>query len=275
MRESKLFSTYTEKLILINILTFFGFLIFTSVVGEQKAATLIALQPASILAGKNLWTFITSMFAHAGLAHLFVNMFSLFFIGNFVEKLVGKKRFLAIYLASGIFAGLFFVVLSGLFGGNLLGARIFGDPSIPGVGASGALFGLVGVLAMLTPRAKVYLIAGPLVAIILQFALGGIITNGAFMGIISMMINIYFIFSIFTILSFNSSMRKIALPIEMPFWILPIVAIVPLIIIGLFISLPIGNMAHLGGLIAGLIYAYYLKEKYPKKTKMISSYFSK
>ena len=47
----------------------------------------------------------------------------------------------------------------------------------------------------------------------------------------------------------------------MPFWFLPIVAIVPLVIIGLFIELPIGNTAHLGGLIAGFAYGYYLKQK--------------
>jgi len=271
--RKEFFKSYTGKLILANIIAFFGFLIFASIIGEEKAFSLVALQPAAILAGKNLWTFFTSMFAHAGLGHLFVNMFSLFFVGSFVEKLVGKKRFLIFYLASGIFAGLFFVVLSGLFGSSLIGAKIFGIPSILGVGASGALFGLVGILAVLTPKTKVYLIVGPLIAIILQFVLGGIVTNGHFMNTLSLMISIYFVFSIFAILSFNSSLRKFALPVEMPFWILPIVAIIPLIVIGLFIALPIGNMAHLGGLIAGLAYAFYLKNKYPRKTKAIAKYF--
>ncbi len=274
MQGNKLFSTWTEKLIIANVIAFFGYLILANVIGEQKAIALVALQPAAILAGKNLWTIITSMFIHAGFTHLFVNMFSLFFIGKFAEKLVGKKRFLLIYFASGIFAGLFFAVLSGLFGVGFIGAKIFGNPLIPGVGASGAIFGLVGVLAVLTPRVRVYLVVGPLVAIILQFGLVGFISNTALMGVISIIIDIYFVFSIFAILSFNPTMRKFALPMEMPLWILPIIAIVPLIIIGLFISLPIGNMAHVGGLIAGLAYAYYLKEKYPKKTKMISKYFS-
>jgi len=214
------------------------------------------------------------MFAHAGLGHLFVNMFTLFFIGGFVEKLIGKKRFLGIYLASGIFANLFFVLVSGLFGGSLLGARIFGSPFVFGVGASGALFGLIGILAVLTPRAKVYLIAGPLVAIILQFILSRII-DGAFIDVLSLFVNIYFIFSLFAILSFNPSLRRFALPVKMPFWILPFVAIVPLIFIGLFITLPIGNMAHLGGLIAGLVYAVYLRKKFPRKTRMIERHFSR
>ena len=39
-------------------------------------------------------------------------------------------------------------------------------------------------------------------------------------------------------------------------------------------GLPFGNTAHLGGLIAGLAYGLYLKKKYPRKTKMLSDYFS-
>jgi membrane associated rhomboid family serine protease len=268
-------STYTEKIIVINVISFIGFLILASVLGEENVISLVALQPIAILAGKNLWTLLTSMFVHAGIAHLFVNMFSLFFVGSFVEKLIGKKRFLIFYIFSGIFAGLFFVVLSSLFGNSFLGGRIFGDPLVYGVGASGVLFGLVGILAMLTPRTKVYLIMGPIIAIILEFVLGGLVVDGAFMNIISLLINVYFIFSIFAILSFSSSLRRFALPIEMPFWILPIIAIVPLVVIGLFVVLPIGNMVHLGGLIIGLSYGFYLKKKYPRKTKMISKYFSR
>ena len=179
------------------------------------------------------------------------------------------------YFAFGIFAGLFFAVLSGLFGSSFIGGKIFGSPLIYGVGASGAIFGLVGILAVLTPKVRVYLVMGPLIAIILQFGLEGIIANVALMGVLSTILDIYFVFSIFAILSSNSSLRKMALPMEMPLWILPIIAIVPLIIIGLFITLPIGNMAHLGGLIAGLAYAYYLKMKYPMRTKMIGTHFSK
>ena len=50
--------------------------------------------------------------------------------------------------------------------------------------------------------------------------------------------------------------------------------IFPLILIGLFINLPIGNSAHLGGLVVGIVYGIYLKRKYPKKTKSISRHFS-
>jgi len=74
--------------------------------------------------------------------------------------------------------------------------------------------------------------------------------------------------------SFNPRLRRFAIPLGMPFWVLPIVAIVPLVIVGLFVQLPIGNTAHFGGLIAGLFYGNYLKNKYRNKTAMIRRRFS-
>lgn len=271
----KIFSKYTFWIIIINILAFIGFLGLGAVIGEEKAVSLVALQPAMIFAGKNLWTLLTSMFMHANFTHLFVNMFSLFFIGSFVERLIGKKRYIAFYILSGIFAGLFFVILAGLFGNSLIGEKIFGNPMIYGVGASGAIFGLLGVLAILTPKNKVYLIGGPIIAIVLQMIVGSIIPLSGIAGVLNFLVTGYIIISIFLILSPNPRLRRIAIPIELEFWILPIVAIVPLIIIGLFVNLPIGNMAHLGGLIAGLIYGFYLIKKYPKRTRMIARAFSR
>ena len=77
---------------------------------------------------------------------------------NFLEKIIGRKKFFWFYIFSGIFAGVFYSVLSFYFGITDLGARIFVDPSVYSVGASGAIFGIAGLLAILTPRMKVYLI---------------------------------------------------------------------------------------------------------------------
>ena len=84
---------------------------------------------------------------HAGVGHLFVNMVSLMFIGNFVEKLVGKRRFVWLYFGGGIFAGVFFALIALATGTDL---------NVYAVGASGAIFALGGLLAVLTVFTGLY-----------------------------------------------------------------------------------------------------------------------
>ena len=258
----------TGWLIMINIFAFLLTLILNMFMDVTKY---LALQPDNLFNHYYVWTLLTSMFMHAGFFHLFVNMISLFFIGKFLEMLLGKKRYLWLYLLSGIFAGLFFAFFSYFFGASGLGLKIFSSPDTYAVGASGAIFAIAGVLALITPKNKVYLIAGPLVAIILQAILNNFIYSKSVLGIIDIIVTIYIFICIFSMISFSNN--KIAIPIQMSFWLLPIVAIVPLILIGLFFPLPIGNMAHLGGYIAGMLYGLYLKLKYPNKTQMIAKTF--
>ncbi len=212
MIRRKIFSTYTGILIAINVVAFFCFLTWMS--ASEKAIQYIALQPAAILSLKYLWTFFTSMFMHAGVTHLFVNMLSLMFIGSFVERLIGKKRFLWLYLWGGFFAGIFFVMVSFITNSDL---------NIYAVGASGAIFCLGGLLAVLTPKLPVL---------------------------------VFFI-------------------IPMPMWMAMIGMLGILWMASIAMGLPIGNVAHLGGLLVGVGYGFYLKRMYPRKTKMISRYFSR
>ena len=259
-------ASVTSKIIFFNVVVF----IVLYFLGLMFPVTdYLALVPEKIIHGSYLWTLVTSIFVHAGFAHLFFNMFSLFFIGSFVERIVGRKRFVWFYLIAGIVGGIFFALLAGFFGFGVL-EGVFGSPDVGGVGASGAIFGLLGILAVILPRGKVYLIGGPLIAIVVQAVLGMIFPNSAFIGIISFIATVYILVSIFAIFSFNTRMRKLAVPIEMPFWLLPFVAIVPLILVGLFVSLPIGNMAHLGGLLAGVGYGLCLRSRYGKKVKMLN-----
>lgn len=230
----------------------------------------LALQPKALFENYYVWTLITSMFMHAGFLHLFFNMFSLYFIGSFVEKVIGRKRFLRFYLVSGIFAGLFFSILAYFFGYGIW-ARIFGTSDILAVGASGAIFGLLGLLAVITPRKKVYLLAGPLIAIIIQAVVSNLFASGSIASLINFIATLYIFISIFLIFS-RSRAVKFALPLELSFWILPIAAIIPLVVIGYFIELPIGNMAHLGGLILGLVYGLYLRRKYARKIVILNKY---
>jgi rhomboid protease GluP len=93
------------------------------------------------------WRFITPMFIHVNFPHLFINMFSLWMVGPYVEKLYGSAKFVVFWVLSGI-AG---VVASYLtvrpdLATNSLARFLFKDMDHPSAGASGALFGLVGVL---------------------------------------------------------------------------------------------------------------------------------
>jgi len=148
----------TLTLILIN---FVFFIFVLSVMTKYPDfINLIAIKPSAIVQGKCLWTIFTNMFMHGFPTHLFVNMLSLFFIGSFLEKVIGKKRFLFLYLVGGIIAALFFVLLFALFEDpRLIVLSIFGiagsKEQIIAVGASGAIFALAGTLVILTPNIPV------------------------------------------------------------------------------------------------------------------------
>ncbi|MEN7982323.1 MAG: rhomboid family intramembrane serine protease [Nanoarchaeota archaeon] len=251
----------TVQLIIINIIFYFFMILGVGLYGD-KIISLFALTPAVILTGKNLWSLLTSMFIHGSFFHLFANMFSLFFVGGFLEKIIGKKRFFWVYLIAGLIGGIFYIFATIIFGGS----------NIPAVGASGAIFGLLGVLAVLVPNSKIYLITGPLILIVIEVVAVPFLPI-ALASAISAIVNILILIMIFAIFSFNENFRKFAVPVELPMWLLPIIAIIPLSIIGLFVDLPIGNSAHFGGLIVGLIYGLYLKKKFPRKTAKLSKMF--
>lgn len=153
-RNKKMNKKFSFTLILFfaNVIFYLIFLVLIYI--NKNFLDYIALKPSNILKGKYLWTIITCMFAHSpsNLFHLFANMISLIFIGGFIEKIIGKKRFIFIYLLSGIIANLFFILFS-LILKNELNAYA--------VGASGAIFGLIGVTILLTPKLKVFVFPIP------------------------------------------------------------------------------------------------------------------
>ena len=95
-----------------------------------------------------LWAFrwITSMFMHANFDHLFSNMIALFFFGTFLERLLGKYRFITIYLSAGIIGSIGYLITASVSANN-----------IPAIGASGAVYGLLGTLTVLAPFMSVYI----------------------------------------------------------------------------------------------------------------------
>ena len=114
-----------------------------------KVVTLGALVPALVADGE-AWRLITSTFLHSGFAHLAMNMISLYFLGSFVEISFGRGRFLALYFMSGIAGGLAYLYL--------------GTVTAPAVGASGAIFGLLGGVFGFALRQGTFSLQNPLIS---------------------------------------------------------------------------------------------------------------
>lgn len=107
------------------------------------------------------WMFLTSIFLHADVSHLFFNMFSLFLFGIYLEKMIGPKLFILIFLLAGFFGNFGFLISTT-------------NPFIPGLGASGAVYGVLGALAVLTPFLTIYiygLIPMPIIVAAIIYAL--------------------------------------------------------------------------------------------------------
>jgi membrane associated rhomboid family serine protease len=119
---------------------------------EQGIIIALSVVPSSLFGGRYLaWgevavppalTLITSMFLHAGFLHLAGNMLYLWIFGNNVEDAMGHSRFIVFYIVCGVVAGLAHALPNA-------------TSSIPALGASGAISGVLGAYLLLYPFAKV------------------------------------------------------------------------------------------------------------------------
>jgi len=85
------------------------------------------------------WIILTSIFLHGGIEHLLYNMFALFLFGLILEEIIGGKKLLILYFSAGLLASIATIP--------------FYQASL---GASGAIFGILGALAILRPRMVVW-----------------------------------------------------------------------------------------------------------------------
>ena len=88
-----------------------------------------------------IWRLVTHIFLHGSLMHILLNMYSLFILGNQIETLLGKVKFFVIFMISGICGGLLSAVLN----------------DVASVGASGAIFGLMGAMLCFGYHYRTYL----------------------------------------------------------------------------------------------------------------------
>ncbi|MFC1467605.1 rhomboid family intramembrane serine protease [Verrucomicrobiota bacterium] len=110
------------------------------------------------LSGFQVWRLVSYMFLHGGIFHLLMNMYGLFLFGPPLEKVLGKRQFLTLYFLSGILGGIGWSLLAGRYAVC--------------VGASGAVFGLLGSYALLFPNDRLQLLFPPIVLKAWQFVLG-------------------------------------------------------------------------------------------------------
>lgn len=101
---------------------------------------------------EQIWRLVTSIFLHSGFEHFFFNALSLFFFAPVLERTAGKKEFYKIFFSGGIVGGLLYLAL--IFAGF--------SPPVPALGASGAIYALLGAVAFFHPDSVVYIYLFPL-----------------------------------------------------------------------------------------------------------------
>ena len=123
----------TLTLILLNIICFF---LFSLALPEEIILTLVQIN-RRILNDYEMWRLLTPIFLHADVVHLFSNMFALLLFGVTIEtdQKISKIEFLLIYFISGLIGNLFSLILLPSYAISL--------------GASGAIFGLIGVVLIM------------------------------------------------------------------------------------------------------------------------------
>lgn len=151
-----------KRLILINVVVFILQFVF-----HPAFTDVFALIPSRALSGA-YWQFFTYMFLHdvSSFFHILVNMFMLYMFGRIAEKHLGSRKFLFLYLVSGLFSAVLHVSMT-VFG-IAPSAVMIGEGmrlsalDIPMLGASGAVLGILTAFVFLFPEAPLYIIPIPI-----------------------------------------------------------------------------------------------------------------
>ena len=145
-------------IIAVNLLLLIATIIFPGLI------FLLGLQPAGFL--HQPWTIVTNLFIHGGLWHIIANMLTLYFFGTYIFRLLGTGRFLTIYFGGGILGNILFLLL--------------GPPFSVAIGASGAVFAVGGVLAIMRPRLRVFVFPIPVPLPLWAAVVGGFLILSLF-----------------------------------------------------------------------------------------------
>ena len=119
-----------------------------------------------VIIGDRPWTIITSIFLHANIWHILFNMITLYFFGRYLCVLLGGGKFLTVFFIGGILGNVLYLLL--------------GEPFSIAMGASGAVFALGGVLAVMRPKLRVFVFPIPAPLPLWAAVIGGFLIISAF-----------------------------------------------------------------------------------------------
>ena len=136
-RRPRHFPIVTTAIIVVNAYVF-----LLELAGGDELIKQWSVIPADVVAGRHVVTLVTAMFMHAGWLHIVGNMVFLWAFGPEIEEAMGRPRYLAFYLLSGLAASV---------------AQIAAMPgsTVPNLGASGAIAGVMGAFLITYPRDQI------------------------------------------------------------------------------------------------------------------------
>ncbi|MFL0194909.1 rhomboid family intramembrane serine protease [Clostridium sp. WILCCON 0269] len=142
----------TYLIIALNILVYVGtsYLSGNIIDSNLNVLVLMGAKVNFLIDRGQYYRLFTCMFLHAGIVHLGVNMYSLYMLGTFIEKIYGKFKYMVIYIISGLVSSTFSYMFS----------------SSVSVGASGAIFGLLGAALVFALKMKHQIAKGFIVNIL-------------------------------------------------------------------------------------------------------------
>jgi len=142
-------------------------LLFIATVIAPDLIFLLGLNPLNFL--NRPWTIVTNLFIHSSPWHLVANMLTFYFFGRYLSRLIGQSKLLIVYFCGGILGNIFFLILA--------------LPFSTGIGASGAVFALGGVLVMMRPKLRVLVFPVPVPLPLWAAVIGGSLIVSLFPGV--------------------------------------------------------------------------------------------
>jgi len=136
-RRPDRFSAVTTGIIILNVFVF-----LLELAGDDAFVKQWSVIPADIVAGRHWITILTAMFMHGGFVHILGNMVFLWAFGPELEDAMGRMRYFTFYLLSGITA-------------SLAQIAVMPSSTVPNLGASGAIAGVMGAFLVTYPRDQI------------------------------------------------------------------------------------------------------------------------